>query len=150
MASDIDVPRLLHLLAVHPVLPPAEALPPNDAALQSLVADLARAEGSDHADLLRELGHDRAIPVAEIARRARFLLACLLLPPAGTHYEVLGLSSDASTAEVRKRWAAMIQRYHPDHFGGAPGGGWLDGQARRLIEAYQVLKDPVRREEYDT
>jgi hypothetical protein len=149
MPSELDVRRLLHLLAAYPVLPPGEALPPNDAALQSLVADLARAEASDHAGLLREYGHDLAIPVAELARRAQFLLACLLLPPAGTHYEVLGLTADASTAEVRKRWAALIQRYHPDHFGGAPGGGWLDGQARRLIEAYQVLKDPARREAYD-
>ena len=43
-----------------------------------------------------------------------------------------------------------MQRYHPDHLSGsAPGRNWLDGQARRLIEAYNTLKDPARRQAYD-
>jgi len=145
-----DVRRLIRTLAVHPVLPPAEALPANDESLRALVADLARGPGSTHRDLLREVGEDVVISVDELARRAEFLLACLVLPTAGTYYEILGLERDAPAHEIRKRWATLMQRYHPDHFGGGDGrGGWLDAQARRLIEAYHALKDPERRRQYD-
>jgi ketosteroid isomerase-like protein len=145
-----DVRRLIRTLAVHPVLPPAEALPANDETFRALVADLARGPGSTYRDRLREVGEEVVISVDELARRAEFLLACLVLPTAGTHYEVLGLERDAPAYEIRKRWAALMQRYHPDHFGGGDGrGGWLDAQARRLIEAYHALKDPERRRRYD-
>lgn len=144
-----DVRRVLDVLAVHPVLPPAEALPPNDEAFQALLADLSRGEGSSHAALLRETAVDRVIATGELARRAEFLLACLVLPAGGTHYQLLGVAPDARADEIRRRWAVLIQRYHPDHLAGGAGSGWLDEQARRLIEAYQTLKDPERRRAYD-
>ena len=145
-----DVLRLLRNLAAYPVLPPAEALPTNDEAFQGLLVDLARGEGSSHADALHEVSTGSAIAVDELCRRAQFLLICLLLPTSGTHYEVLGLTPDATTGEIRKRWAVLIRRYHPDRLGGAAGrSSWLDEQARRLIEAYQTLKDSERRREYD-
>jgi DnaJ-domain-containing protein 1 len=145
-----DVRRLVRTLAAHPVLPPLEALPAGDEAFAALVADLARGPGSTHWDVLREVGEEVVLPADELARRAEFLLACLVLPAAGTHYEVLGLEPDAPQQEIRRRWAALMQRYHPDHFGGGNGrGGWLDAQARRLIEAYHALKDPERRRQYD-
>src|SRR5262249_51474211 len=124
--------------------------PANDETFRALVADLARGDGSAYRELLREVGDEVVISVDELARRAEFLLACLVLPAAGTHYEVLGLERNASAHEVRRRWAALMQRSHPDHFGGGDGrGGWLDAQARRLIEAYHTLKDPERRRRYD-
>ena len=141
-----DVRQLLEILAAHPVLPPAEALPANDDAFRDLLADLARGEDSSHAETLRAVSAALLVPAEELTRRVRFVLACLVLPPSGNHYEVLGLTRDASAQEIRKRWAALIQRYHPDRLGGS---SWLDGQARRLIEAYQTLKDPRRRQEYD-
>jgi curved DNA-binding protein CbpA/ketosteroid isomerase-like protein len=145
-----NVRRLVRTLAAHPVLPPVEALPVDDETFAALVADLARGPGSTHWDVLREVGEEVVIPVDELARRAEFLLACLVLPMAGTHYEVLGLERDAPAHEIRRRWATLIQRYHPDHFGGGNGrSGWLDAQARRLIEAYHALKDPERRRQYD-
>src|SRR5262249_45192466 len=137
--------RLIRTPAPPPRLPPAEALPANAETSRALVADLARGAGSTHRDLLREVGDEVVISVDELARRAEFLLACLVLPAAGTHYEVLGLERDASAHEVRRRWAALMQRYHPDHFGGGEGrGGGLDAQARRVIEAYHTVKDPER------
>jgi len=142
--------RVIRILAAHRVLPPPEALPPSDEAFHALLADLARGGGSSHAGTLRAVSADLRIPVEELSRRAQFLLACLLLPASGTHYEVLGVARDATKQEIRKRWAALIQRYHPDRLGGASAGsGWLDGQARRLIEAYHTLKDPARRRAYD-
>lgn len=148
--SEGEILRLVRILATYPVLPPAEALPPNDDAFRSLLAELARSGASRHAATLRAVSADRRVPADELARRAQFLLTCLLMPASGTHYEVLGLAPDATKDQIRKRWAALMQRYHPDHqSGAAPGSNWLDGQARRLIEAYNTLKDPARRRAYD-
>jgi ketosteroid isomerase-like protein len=150
MTDREDLLRLLRTLAAHPVLPPADALPANDDAFRSLLAELARGNASAHAEGLRAVSAEVRVPVDELSRRARFLLTCLLLPASGTHYEVLGVSRDATRQQIRKRWATLIQRYHPDRLGGAAAGrGWLDEQARRLIEAYHVLGDPARRLEYD-
>jgi DnaJ-domain-containing protein 1 len=146
MARD-DIRRLLHRLAAHPVLPPADQLPPNGEALHALLADLAAGERSSYAELLRSVAEECGLAPDELAHRAEFLLACLVLPRAGTHYELLGVASTASPEEIRRRWAALIQRYHPDHLG--ERGGWLADQARRLIDAYQTLRDPDRRRRYD-
>ncbi len=147
MTGALNARRILYVLAAHPVIPPTEALPTNDEAFRSLLADLSRGEAAAHAATLREVAADVALPVEELARRAQFVLACSVLPPSANHYQLLGVSTAASTEEIRKRWAALIQRYHPDHVGG--GQGWLESQARRLIEAYHTLKDPERRRLYD-
>src|SRR5262249_18632546 len=147
LARTIDVRRLLGVLAAHPILPPIEAVSTDTEALRSGLADLARGEDSSEAETMRAVAEDLVVPVEELTQRAQFVLACLILPSGGTHYEVLGVAPDAPAQEIRRRWAELIQRYHPDRFGG--GTSWLDGQARRLIEAYHTLKDPVRRAAYD-
>jgi hypothetical protein len=146
MTHSEELLRLVRILATYPVLPPAELLPPNDDAFRLLLAELARAGRSPHAATLEAVSADLRLPVDELARRAQFLLTCLLMPASGSHYEVLGVAPDATKQQIRKRWATLMQRYHPDHMSGAaPGSNWLDGQARRLIEAYNTLKDPARR-----
>jgi DnaJ-domain-containing protein 1 len=142
-----EIRRLLTLLATYPVLPPTDALPTTDEGFRALLAELARGERSAHLGLLEAVAAERTLPVEELVRRTRFLLACLVVPEAGTHYEVLGVPATATTPEIRARWASLIQLYHPDHVGGEHD--WLDDQARRLIEAYQTLKDPERRRAYD-
>ncbi len=63
-----------------------------------------------------------------------------------THYEVLGLSVDASTSLIRQTYHRLLQIYHPDHNS--------DPQAHRIsaeiIEAYSVIGDPEKRAEYDS
>jgi hypothetical protein len=62
-----------------------------------------------------------------------------------THYEVLGLSEEASQATIRSTYLRLLQIYHPDHNS--------DPAAHRktleIIEAYSVVGDPSRRIEYD-
>ena len=134
-------------LAARASLPPLAGLPPDDDVLPQILADLSRAERSEHADVLREVSEERGVAIDELARRAQRTLAGLLLPPAGTFYEILGVAPRASTREIRQHWAAAIRRYHPDRFGGQ--NAWLDTQAQRLIEAYETLRDPERRRRYD-
>jgi curved DNA-binding protein CbpA len=65
------------------------------------------------------------------------------MPLAETHYDVLQVSPRATQAVIRAAWASLCRAHHPD----APGGNV------RLIErinaAYNVLKDPQKREAYD-
>jgi curved DNA-binding protein CbpA len=61
---------------------------------------------------------------------------------APTHYEVLGVSRQATAAEVRAAYRAAARDHHPDAGGEAH-------RMRELNAAWQVLGDPVRRAAYD-
>jgi hypothetical protein len=148
MISAEQVDQLLHTLAAHPVLPSMDLLPANDEVLHALLAELAGGERSRYSEMVGHVATEAGITPGELARRAEFLLACLILPRAGTYYEMLGVAPTATREEIRQRWATLIQRYHPDHFDRSDG--WVSDQARRLIEAYQTLRDPERRHHYDT
>ena len=59
-----------------------------------------------------------------------------------SYYDILGVSSTASPAEIKAKYRALIQRVHPD----------LDGPAalfRQVQQAYEVLSHPGRRATYD-
>ncbi len=59
------------------------------------------------------------------------------------YYEVLGVSREASRAEIRNAYRNLAKELHPDH----PGGSAEDFS--RLQEANAVLSDPNRRREHD-
>lgn len=62
------------------------------------------------------------------------------------YYQALGLDRSASAAEIRKAYKRLARKYHPDLNKAA------DAEARfkRVNEAYEVLKDPQKRQRYDT
>lgn len=63
-----------------------------------------------------------------------------------THYEVLGVAPDASPDEMRERYRALARDLHPDRRAeGAPHSE----EMARVNAAWAVLRDPVRRREYD-
>jgi hypothetical protein len=59
------------------------------------------------------------------------------------YYELLGVSRDASGAEIRSAYRALVKVMHPDT-GGTVGTFGL------LREAYETLTDPRRRARYDS
>jgi molecular chaperone DnaJ len=59
------------------------------------------------------------------------------------YYEVLGVSREASQAEIRNAYRALAKLRHPDH----PGGS--TEEFSRLQEANAVLSDPNRRRKHD-
>jgi hypothetical protein len=60
-----------------------------------------------------------------------------------SHYDVLGVSPDADTSEVHRAYLALARRHHPDRKGGD------DVRMRTINEAWTVLGDPARRQQYD-
>lgn len=59
------------------------------------------------------------------------------------HYEVLGVSRNASDEEIKRAYRRLALQYHPDKNGGD------DTMFKRISEAYQILSDPAKRAEYD-
>ncbi len=62
------------------------------------------------------------------------------------YYEVLGVGRDASSAEVKKAYRAKAIKFHPDKNPDDPSAA---EKFREATEAYEVLKDPQRKAQYD-
>jgi len=60
------------------------------------------------------------------------------------YYELLGVKSDASAAEIKKAFREKAKRLHPDI-----AGGGAEGLMRKLLTAYETLSSGQRRYEYD-
>lgn len=63
-------------------------------------------------------------------------------------YDVLGVAPTASASEIREAYRALARRHHPDQQSSAAGAAGGEEMAR-INEAYRVLGDPARRNDYD-
>jgi molecular chaperone DnaJ len=62
------------------------------------------------------------------------------------YYEVLGVSREASLDDLKKAYRKLAVRYHPDK---NPGDKHAEESFKEATEAYEVLKDPAKRQQYD-
>ena len=68
------------------------------------------------------------------------------------YYAVLGVSRNATDAEIRAAYIRLVKLSHPDRLGTSPDPtAWkaANDQLAQFNEAFFVLGDPVRREQYD-
>jgi len=61
------------------------------------------------------------------------------------YYKILGVKPDATEEEIRGRWLELVKHHHPD----LELADKVDERIKAINEAYQVLKQPLARWEYD-
>ena len=61
-------------------------------------------------------------------------------------YIVLGVTRDATLADVKRAYRRLARKFHPDI---NPGDRRAVAQFRQIAEAYETLSDPDRRRRYD-
>lgn len=62
------------------------------------------------------------------------------------YYEVLGVSKDASEADLKKAYRQVAKKYHPDL---NPDNKEAEAKFKEANEAYEILSDPQKRQQYD-
>ena len=62
------------------------------------------------------------------------------------YYEVLGIDRGADDATIKKAYRKLAKQYHPD---ANPGNAETEKKFKEASEAYAILSDPQKREQYD-
>jgi DnaJ-class molecular chaperone len=62
------------------------------------------------------------------------------------YYEVLGVAKGASDEEIKKSYRKLARQYHPDR---NPGDKQAEARFKEVQDAYDVLSDKAKREQYD-
>ena len=63
------------------------------------------------------------------------------------YYKILGVAKSASADEIKKAYRKLALKYHPDH---NKGDKAAETKFKEISEAYAVLSDPEKRQQYDT
>lgn len=62
------------------------------------------------------------------------------------YYEILGVEKTASSDEIKSSYRKLAMKYHPDR---NPGDKSAEEKFKELAEAYEVLSDSQKRNQYD-
>ncbi len=63
------------------------------------------------------------------------------------YYQILGVTKTSTAEEIRKNYRKLAMQYHPDH---NPNDPKAEQNFKEVAEAYGVLTDPVKRQQYDS
>jgi DnaJ-class molecular chaperone len=62
------------------------------------------------------------------------------------YYQLLGVSRDADEKAIKSAFRRLARKYHPDV---NPGNKEAEKKFKEISEAYEVLRDPRKRQQYD-
>lgn len=63
------------------------------------------------------------------------------------YYEVLGINKNATDQDIKKAYRQLAKKYHPD---ANPGNKEAEEKFKEITEAYDVLSDPQKKQNYDS
>jgi molecular chaperone DnaJ len=63
------------------------------------------------------------------------------------YYQILGVPENASEADIKRAYRELAKKYHPDR---NSGNSDAENRFKEIGEAYSVLSDKQKREQYDT
>lgn len=66
---------------------------------------------------------------------------------ADDYYKILGITKQASPADIKKAYRKLALKYHPDK---TKGDKAMEDKFKKISEAYAVLSDPEKKQQYDT
>ncbi|HWP64331.1 MAG TPA: DnaJ domain-containing protein, partial [Candidatus Limnocylindria bacterium] len=117
--------------------------PDDDAAfMYDLLVEVARGRSSSCYWEICRTARRRGVTPEYIIDRAAVLLASIEERRRIDAYRILGVEGLASPEAIRHRWLEFAKTGHPD-VGGDPA------RFRRVKDAYELLRDPQRRSEYE-
>lgn len=67
--------------------------------------------------------------------------------PVTNYYRTLGVAGSAGLEEIRAAYRQKARKYHPDVYAG--NKSYATRKMKEINEAYNTLKNPAEREEYD-
>ena len=70
----------------------------------------------------------------------------LVLKMKKDYYEILGVSKNATAAEIKKAYRKKALEYHPDK---NPGDKEAEEKFKEAAQAYEILGDEQKRAQYD-
>ncbi|TMA39886.1 MAG: J domain-containing protein [Deltaproteobacteria bacterium] len=117
--------------------PDAEA-----AFVYDLLVDTARARSSAYYQEICRVARRRGVTPDYVIDRAVVLLGAMAERRRMDLYRILGVAPLSTGDTIRQRWLAVARSTHPD-----VGGDGV--RFRQAKQAYEILRDPVRRAEYE-
>ena len=110
--------------------------------LYELLVETCRGRNSSYFWEISRTARRRGVTPEYVIDRAAVLLASMEERRRTDLYRILGSPALASGEALRQRWLEFVKTGHPD-MGGDPR------HFREVKEAYEILRDPARRAEYE-
>jgi len=110
--------------------------------LYDLLQDATRGRASTYYWEICRTARRRGVTPEYVIDRAIVLLATIEERRRSDLYRILGVPGLASAETIRQRWLELAKQHHPD----AGGDG---ARFRQAKQAYEALRDPARRAEYE-
>jgi hypothetical protein len=104
-------------------------------------------EISRNTDAILDFARRHDIDNKYLVDGASFVISRMHFNPENNYYITMGLARNVSPEEIRDRWKKLMLLYHPDRQGGDES--WLSERAKKVNEAYSVLKDAEKRQAFD-
>src|SRR5690606_22492284 len=106
---------------------------------------LLRLAGGD-ADLAERGARASGETPEVVSEAAAFFLQQVLFAPDADSYRVLGVAPEAPTELIKRHYRLLVRWLHPDRHA---GDAWESLYADRVNRAWQNLRHPDKRAEYD-